>query len=217
MKSYATALVISTALLTVGGCYNPDLGENPFLCSALNECPSGYICHTIKNSAGVDVDVCLQNIPPDTGIPDRPFMTDTELLPQKEGFVYLDSALVKPAPLNCADYSDEPNNNAGTATGLFQTGLITGWEICYRGDVDQYKIKLEAGKKLTIKVDFTHSKGDLDAALVAPDGYITASRSETDDETLTVSNTTSADESYYLGVWGHDFDTNIYNLDIQIQ
>jgi len=213
---YAIITALS-ALLGFGGCYSPDLGENPFLCSALNECPEGYFCHTVKNAAGANVDVCLKTMPPDMGIPDRPFMTDTELLPKKEGPVFIDGALVKPAPLNCADYSDEPNNSAGKATGLFQTGLITGWEICYRGDVDQYSIKLEAGKKLTVKVDFTHSKGDLDAALVAPDGFITAGRSTTDDETLTVSNTTSSDEKYILGVWGFNFDTNIYNLDIQIQ
>ena len=214
---YAIVTIISAAILSLGACYAPDLGPNPFLCSELGECPEGRFCHPVKNTAGKEVKVCLNKMPPDKGIPDRAFMTDTEILPKKEGFVYLDSALVKPAPLNCADYSDEPNNSAGNATGLFQTGLITGWEICYRGDVDQYSIKLEPTKKLTIKVDFTNSKGDLDAALVAPDGFITAGRSETDDETLTVTNTTSSDEKYILGVWGYNFAVNSYNLDIQIQ
>jgi len=194
-------------------------------CSDTKNCKCGLSCTSGKCTPYAGkfrgckcIPACPRDmfVPGDQGRPDLPVLSDYELLPRKEGFVYLDRAIVKSKP-GCLDDSSEPNNSGATATTLIHTGLITGWEICYRGDVDQYTLKVGSGKKLTVKIKFTHSKGDLDAALVLPDGYVQPSRSETDDEILSDTNTTSSTVKYTLGVWGANFDTNTYDLDIQIQ
>lgn len=162
--------------------------------------------------------VCLSGVCvrlPDQGVPDRG-LPDLNLAPSKEGGVYLDGAVVKPGRTTCLDASVEPNNSGSTATPLSVTGLITGWEICYPGDVDQYAITLPAGETLTVKVSFVHSKGDLDAAIVAPDGTITAGRSTTNNETVAVSNTTTSPARTILGVWGFGDATNAYDLEISL-
>ncbi len=217
MKTQATILTFCAALLTLGGCYNPDLGQNPYLCADTeqNDCPIGYKC--VPNVLpGKDVCIKEDNIPQlDQGTPD----CGPAITPTKDGSIYLDQGhcVVAQSSVGCLDESSEPNDHGAKATALIHQGLITGWEICYKGDVDQYTIKVGAGQKLTVKVKFTHSKGDLDAALVLPDGFVQASRSKTNDEEVTDTNTGTEAVKYVLGVWGHDLDTNTYDLDITIQ
>jgi hypothetical protein len=152
--------------------------------------------------------------------PDGPAKHDRQSVPRdglwasKDGPVYLDGAIVKPAT-NCLDKDVEPNNSAATATPITGQGFIPGWEICYPGDIDQYKIKLDLGQRLVVKVKFFHSKGDLDAALVDPSGFVVnASRGEKDDEQVS----TTADKAgiYVIGVYGYGAATNSYDLDITI-
>lgn len=217
---FATLALLS--LGTLSGCFGPDMGETPFLCGANLKCPEDYICQTYPPTEPSKWQ-CVKNLKLDFGAPDRKIISDSELLPKKEGLVFLDGALVLPAPSNCADYSSEPNNSGAKATDLTQflpalgkSVLISGWEICYKGDVDQYSFKVESTRTLTIKVAFTDSKGDLDAALIQSDGtLVSASRGEKDNETVTVTNTGSSDGKYILGVWGFNFDTNTYDLDIE--
>lgn len=200
------ALLTTATALLLGGCYNPDLGETPFRCAADDpQCPGGYICHQ---------GICVTSIPPDQGIPDRKLLDDSQILPSKEGPVFLDWALTKPAG-TCADADSEPNNNALDATDLPQ-GLSTGWEICYRGDVDQFKYQLKKGESLTVKVDFTHSNGDLDAVIFDPDGFEAGnSRSTTSNEEIKI---VAQQTGYYIiGIWGFNFDTNTYDLEVTVQ
>ena len=225
MKTQAIVFTFCAALLMLGGCYNPDLGQNPFLCADVEnedeKCPSGYTCVA---DVVVGKNVCIKedNIPRlDQGTPDCGVV---QVIPTKDGSVLLDQGHCNPpkSSLGCDDESSEPNNGGDTATALtaqikLPNSLITGWEICYAGDVDQYTIKVDPGKTLTVKVIFTHSKGDLDAALLLPDGYVQGSRSTTNDEVVSSKNDETTAVTYTLGVWGHNLDTNKYDLDITIQ
>lgn len=215
------AILSLIALLSLGGCYNPDLGDSPYLCGANMTCPSGYMCHEFPENPEKFKWVCLKDIPPDVGIPDRRILSDAELVPSKEGPVYLDNSFVmNPGPNNCIDASNEPNNSGATATPIFSKGVISDWEICYKYDVDQYAFKLDAGDALKVTVQFTHSKGDLDAALVDPNGkVISSSRSETNNETVEVLAADTVKGHYILGVWGipnkdNWEGTNKYSLNI---
>ncbi len=202
--SLAALAVASAAALA--GCYNPTLGDTPYLCSATakDECPDGYFCHEFKDNPPGQQYICVKELPLDAGKPDQRILNDTERLPSKEGLIYLDSAYVTTPPAACEDASGEPNNSGSTATDMTgRTGLITGWEICYMFDIDQYAFKLAQGDSLKITVRFKHSAADIDAALVDPEGQvISSSRSETDNETVEVLAQDSVAGHYILGVWG---------------
>jgi hypothetical protein len=136
---------------------------------------------------------------------DRGELTDAERVPKKEGPVFLDQTLVEPALPACSDYSREPNNSGRTATVLVNEGMITGWEICYMFDVDQYRINIsdvQLGMTLTVMVLFTHSEGDVEAALMDPNGQIiSVSRSSNNIETVRSTTAGTLKGDYILGVW----------------
>lgn len=204
-----TVLLLSVLTVALGGCYDPDLGNNPFTCAPSGKkCPDGYSCVT-KNNTNICV---LDSEKPDAGPPP----SDISMVASKESGVYLDGAQVKNSE-GCADEALEPSNNRGeTATDLSDKGIgtIPGWEICYPGDVDQFSVTLQAGDKLVVRVKFTHSRGDLEAALLSPDGNLMdSSRSEDSDEEVSLS-TAPIDGNYIIGVWGFDGATNTYDLEI---
>ena len=203
----------SFALGVVGwlaGCYSPDLGITPFRCAATGQpCPSGYLCDP-RTKVCTREDRVVDAAPPDARI-----LSDGEK-PSKDGTFYLDGAVIKPSK-GCADETSEPNNTAATATPLLGTGKITDWEVCYPGDVDHYAISLKKGQKLTVRVRFTHAKGDLDAALLDPGGNVVrTARGEKDDEEITTP-PVPADGNYTLGVEGFGSATNRYDLEIGIE
>lgn len=200
-------IVLPLLLVAPVACFNPDLGPNPFLCASSGKlCPDGYTC---RNK------ICVLEGVVDAGAPKvEQTIRPDGLKASKDGTVYIDGAVVKPAG-NCLDKDVEPNNSAATATPITGQGFIPNWEICYPGDVDQYKVKLDAGQKLVVKVKFFHSKGDLDAVLVDPGGFvIDSSRGEKDDETVNTTAVQAGD--YTIGVWGFDNAVNSYDLDVTI-
>ncbi len=206
MTRLTIALAALLALLA-SGCFDPELGPNPFICASSGKlCPDGYSC---KNK------ICVRDDITDAGAPKVEQQPRPDgLKATKDGTVYLDGAIVKTGG-NCLDKDVEPNNSAATATPITGSGFIPGWEICYAGDVDQYKIKLDAGQKLIVKVKFYNSKGDLDAALVDPGGFVVdSSRESKDDETVHTTAVQAGD--YVLGVWGFDGAVNSYDLDVTI-
>ncbi len=213
--STPTALLTLLAALSLGGCFSPDLGPNPFLCASSGKpCPDGYSCQARNN-----LQVCVQDgvATGDASVAkaEHRVLTDAELLPSKEGPVYLDGAPVK-SSTSCLDKDVEPNNTSATATPLPGQGYIPNWEICYAGDVDHYAIQLQQGQKLVVKVVFYNSKGDLDAALLDPDGYvIEASRGTKDNELITL-NAADKTGKYILGVYGFGAAVNTYDLDVSI-
>jgi len=130
----------------------------------------------------------------------------------KDGTVYLDGAPVQPST-GCQDESSEPNNNSATATLIPGTGLLPGWEICYPGDVDHYLLELGPGQQLQVTIQFSHGQGDLDLALLDPNGLIVAtSRSETTTEEVT--HTASTAGAYLFAVYGFAGATNTYDTDL---
>lgn len=196
-------------IVLLGGCFNPDLGATPFLCAPEQDdkrCPDGYDC------VGK---VCVEQKDREDAAVTTGDAGPRDLQASKEGPVFLDGALVKPAP-NCADKSSEPNNTGATATALTGEGFIPGWEICYPGDIDHYALSLDNGDRLTFKIKFFHKKGDLDMALVDPDGsVIRESRSEDDDETVSLN--VQKKGRYVVGVYGFGTATNKYDIDLTIE
>jgi hypothetical protein len=237
------ALILIITALSLTGCFNPDYGDadTPYLCSDPDPanstkpedrtCPEGFFCHFFSDNAVGKQYICVKELPDDLGIPDRKLLTDAELVPKKEGPVFLDQALVLPTTPACSDHSSEPNNTAATATELISEGLITGWEICYMFDIDQYKITIQdakVGQTLTIKVEFSHDNdGDIDAALIDPEGQtISVSRSESNNEQVSTATNGTIKGDYILGVWSSCCDRTTskntsgaaikYNLNISI-
>jgi hypothetical protein len=134
--------------------------------------------------------------------------------PTKDGAVPLDGAPVKPSTA-CLDASSEPNNTSATATDLSAvgSGLIPDWEICYPGDVDHYGVTLTAGQQLTVTIMFVHAQGDLELALLDPDGVVVATaRSEDDDEQIVY--TASKAGIHVFGVFGFGAATNTYDIQL---
>ena len=133
----------------------------------------------------------------------------------KDGAVYLDGAVVQPAG-SCWDQMEEPNNSGDTATPITVSGHFVAWEICYPGDVDQFAFNVAAGGSLTVEVRFATSKGDLDAALVDPQGnVIQASRGTGDEEVLQLMQA-SPGGRYVVGVYGFGSAVNTYDLDVTL-
>jgi hypothetical protein len=199
-------LLLLSFTFGLAGCFDPDLGSTPFRCAAEGKkCPDGYTCRE---------NVCVEEGDADGSVApaDQRILTDAELVPSKEGPVYIDGA-PQLNYANCIDNADEPNNSRGDATTLppGQTD-IPGWEICPAGDVDQFSVELEVDQVLKVVVEFQHDSGDLEAALVDPDGrVIDASRSETNDEELMVAGA-KVKGSYIIGVYGFSGQVNQYGL-----
>jgi hypothetical protein len=199
----------------LAGCFNPEIGDRPFLCAKTGDkkCPDGYVC---RQQYGAEV--CLKESAASDGAvtpkPEKRILTDAELLPSKEGPAYLDGAVVQSSK-GCFDESSEPNNTSATATRITGQGLIPDWEICYAGDVDHYWFDLNAEDKLVVKIIFFTKNGDLDAALLDPDGFVVdTSRGTADNEQVQY----KADKKgkYVVGVYGFGPAVNKYNLDVSI-
>ena len=207
MRSLLVLGLVGAALC---GCYNPDIGPNPFLCATTGKkCPDGYTCVTRFTAQ-----VCVPESAVDASINYETRITDIPP-PLKTGPVYLDGSPVQSSK-GCLDAQSEPNNTSATATLIPNPGSLPNWEICYPGDVDTYKIPLKKGDRLIVKVSFTNANGDLDAALLDPTGMvIDMSRGITNQEVVQVTNA-AADGFYYVGVYGFGPAKNVYDLDVSI-
>lgn len=210
----ATASLLTGCLLVslAAGCYSPTLGDTPFVCASTGkQCPDDYRCDKQKN-------VCVrESVPIPDASPDAE-LTDAQLAPSKEGPVYVDGSVVQSSE-GCDDKAAEPNNTTDTAFKLMNTGRITDWQICYPGDVDHYAIELSTGQQLTVRVLFKQDSadGDLDAALLNPDGQvIVTSRTADANETIELP-TASVPGTYVIAVYGFGPATNRYDLDISIE
>lgn len=103
---------------------------------------------------------------------------------------------------DCTD-SYEPNNNPTEAAAV-DNGTFTGLKIC-EGDEDYYEIS--ASGDFTVRIEFTHSAGDLDMALYQGSTEIEKSQSTNDVEELSGSAGT-----YVLRVYGYNGATGDYKL-----
>lgn len=211
LRLLSLALGLAGLGLAAGGCYNPSLGDMPFQCATTGKrCPDDYSC--VKQG---QYEVCVPGgeVKPDLGADQfKPF--DGKLPWSKDGQIYIDGATVKPSP-GCSDESSEPNNSGATATTLPGQGTIPGWEICYPGDVDSYAVNVNSGQKLIVEIKFSNSKGDLDMALINPQGFVIRdARSEDSNERIDLTITEAG--RYVIAVWGYDDAVNTYDIDLQI-
>ena len=201
--------LVLTATAALCGCYDPELGDRPFRCAPTGkQCPDGYSCDKATK-------VCLpENTRLDNGSPDAGGPKDAKLPPSKDGPIYLDGHPHQEG-IGCKDKASEPNNSAETATLIPRAGEHPGWNTCYPGDVDHFAVDLVAGDSLMVKISFSHVQGDLDAALLDPDGKVIAqSRSEDDNEEVSVRAAVKPG-TYVFGVFGFGDATNSYDLDVQ--
>lgn len=198
--------LVTLVLIAIGGCYNPDLGSTPFKCATSGKtCPDDYRC--VERNGN---NVCVPN---SESIDDAGPIGDVALT--KDSEIVLDGATVQ-ASDDCLDKDEEPNNSGSTAKDLPGLGEIPGWEICYPGDVDLYGLRIESGVQASITIKFFHSKGDLELALLAPDGsVIAASRSEDNNELVQATVTQTA--RYLIAVWGFGEATNTYDINVTLR
>lgn len=200
------AIVTSLPLLLAAGCYNPSLPAVPFTCATTGKpCPDDYVCNRSTTPP-----LCQKSAGPttfDAG-------PTTDALPTKDGALYLDGSQPQSSD-NCLDKIFEPNNSLGSAFAISQ-GRKVDFEICYPGDTDTYTINVLAAQTLAVKVLFSHDAGDLELAVLGPDGQLVAtSRSDTNNEEVEV--TAAQTGKYAFVVFGFNGATNKYDLDIRIR
>jgi len=97
----------------------------------------------------------------------------------------LQLAVTDPNASTCTDDGFEPNNDKDTASPIVPQ-TFDNLHVC-PGDPDWYKIRVNAGERLSVDANFTHSdEGDLDLVVYRPDGttVLGESRSSTDHEAV---------------------------------
>lgn len=103
----------------------------------------------------------------------------------------------------------EPNNSMATARNLGTLGDRTerGLSIHQPGDEDYYRFTAAASGMLDLEIDFEHSLGDLDLALLNAAGTVLeSSETSTDHEHAHVS--VVAGQTYFIHVYGFSGATN---------
>jgi hypothetical protein len=194
------------ALAGAAGCFNPQIPSGAFFCAAPTRlCPEGQKC-----IQGVCVSSAIQpdGLPPPADMGRRP----DGAVPK--GALRLDGSTPGDAA-GCADAALEPNNSLATATPLGDATERSGLAICYPGDVDTFLVRVPAGLRLRVTVHFTNADGDLDAALLDPDGHtIDESKGYGDDEVVETVSAVSRTANYAVGVKGFLDAVNTYSLQI---
>lgn len=208
MKRLCNFLMLSFALLGANGCYDPDLGATPFRCATTGDpCPEGYECNAKTK-------VCVAKWAIDAAATSSN-TSDGGIQMTKDSALQFDGAIIESSD-KCTDKDVEPNNTGATAT-MAALKYSTDWTICYPGDIDQYYVDVKAAQNLSIKIKFTNANGDIDAALLNPEGQIImTSRSTSDIELLSLTGA-PADARYYFVVYGFNGATNRYDLDVSLQ
>jgi hypothetical protein len=201
---------LTAMLLGLVGCnpvnpFDPDIPSGAFQCEAPDfRCPAGLEC--IK---GRCLSAAIQ--------PDGTSSSDAEIRPDGstiKGILYLDGAVSADAG-ECADANREPNNSSNTATFLASLGNYS-LEICYPGDVDHLSILVPAGERLRATIQFSHAEGDLDAALLDPDGgTVVESKGYDNSEVLLMDFDAPVSGRYIVGVVGHGGAVNRYTLELE--
>ena len=208
--------LVCAMLAATAGCYNPSLGDHPFLCGPPPEraCPDGYKCDGLSN-------VCTKGTPVST--------VDAPVIPHDGGDESDAGHMgVTCDPANAQDKDLEPNDTPAqadsgqshlgssilchpTSSGCDPYGAYTKFEICRPGDVDYYGMSLQQGDHITIDVLFHVIVGDLDAAVVDSSGhYVVISSGNGDNEHLEFMAPSAG--KYYLLVEGFMNQTNTYDL-----
>jgi hypothetical protein len=214
--------LVCAMLAAAAGCYNPSLGDHPFLCGPPPEpgkpgtCPDGYACDTASNT-------CTKGSSMASTV-------DAPIIPHDGGSEADAGHMgVTCDPANAQDKDLEPNDTPAQAdqgpshlgsdilchpvTGgpCDPFGAYTKFEICRPGDADYISMGLHQGDHIHIDVLFHVIVGDLDAAIINSAGqYVVISAGNGDNESLDF--TAPTDGKYYLLVEGFMGQTNTYDL-----
>lgn len=114
---------------------------------------------------------------------------------------------------SCEDDSQEPNDSRERAVPLSSNNL-RNLRICPNDD-DWYALEVEAQEVIDVEATFTHADGDIDIAVVDPNGATLRSGTSTNDnESLVVRATTSG--THYVRVYGFRDATNSYTLEAEV-
>ena len=110
-----------------------------------------------------------------------------------------------PEDRTCPDLFE--NNDTRATAKPFPIGQVSDLSLCWQGgtlnDEDWYSVFVPAGATLTAELSFSHAAGNLELEIYrgTTPGVVAFSRSTTDDELATVTNS-SAGESYIIRVYG---------------
>jgi hypothetical protein len=119
---------------------------------------------------------------------------------------------VQPAVVACTDDSFEENDSAATGTPV-GPGTFSG-VIC-PGDLDFFRVTVNAQDTIKLDLTFTHANGDLDLALLSPSEQVVAqSTGVTGTESIT--HTATVAGTYAVKVYGFRTAQNSYSLQVRV-
>lgn len=137
------------------------------------------------------------------------------LTSQNSSFQFTGGSGAGPTVLSADSY--EPNENNMTASSVSFPGSTSGLTIHNSTDDDWFTFNSTGGQIITIEITFTHNNGDLDMDVYRGLGattFVGAGTSISDDETVTISNSTAG--PYFVYVYGYSGADNYYNLSITV-
>ena len=103
-----------------------------------------------------------------------------------------------------------------TAVPLPHNSSIGIRSICPAHDIDEYAFELAAGNQFVVLVQFVHTVGDLDLAVVGPNNFMRTSATSDDDETVRAVAPTAG--SYVARVSGWNQTVNPeYSITLEVQ
>ncbi len=109
----------------------------------------------------------------------------------------------------CVNDAFEPNDSQEEAPFL-SPGTYPNLVVC-PNDKDWYRIRAARDTRIDVHIGFSHADGDLELYLMGSDGHpLVSSTSQTDDETVSYTTTTSFDG--YIYVTGYRGASNTYTL-----
>lgn len=194
--------------------FDPEIPSGAFNCDPVERvCPAGQECKRDITGGYICVS---EVVPPDGLSPPADAAPPSDGAEQKEGPVHLDGAVFADAG-GCVDAGREPNNSSTAASLLSSLGTNYALEICYPGDVDHMSFTVPVGERLRATIQFSHAEGDLDAALLDPNGAtIDESKGFGDTEVLQMGFSAPTTDRYIIGVVGFQGAVNTYSLLLEL-
>jgi hypothetical protein len=211
-----TAISLCGALLTLSlvGCYNPALPDQPFWCGPGGKCPDGYGCY--GGICGKSAPDCLTQADPQyAGWPN-----DNDLEPNN----HPELAVTLPCGSN-PNPAVDPTYPTRCPSRANLTNGFMNLVVCPARDRDMYKIYLLPNESVVFQIIYQYSENpprNLDAKVWRWDFIlndyvqVAVGQSTNDNETIPVSTETSTGNPegwYFLEVYGAtDQDVNFYTV-----
>jgi hypothetical protein len=220
VKALFRLALISTLLTVVTGCWRSPCCDDDDGCAAYatcfegtcrprcehkSECVEGELCSdgvclALRRSESMCPFTPIGVLPFDAGIVDA-------------GSEPVDAGDDDDAGSSLCTGNEEPNDSFETpSVGLF----IGTFDICLPGDDDYFAIDVDAAQRIDARILFTHTEGDLDLELLAPDGS-TIERSQGIGNEERIRRVVGAGGRFVLHVYGFADASNAYELSIVVE